>query len=50
MFIYLGFAIYGIYLGQECKEIPNVKNTGMQCFKEFKKTNIYSNIFDKKEK
>lgn len=50
MFIYLGFAIYGIYLGQECKEIPNIKFTSTELLKEFKKTNLYSNIFEKKEK
>lgn len=49
MFIYLGFAIYGIYLGQECKEIPNVKKTSIHFLNEFKKTDIYSNIFEQKK-
>lgn len=49
MFIYFGFAIYGIFLGQECKEIPNVKKTSIELFNEFKKTNLYSNIFEQKK-
>ena len=43
--------IFGVYIGQEFGTyIPNVKNKSIELFNDFKKTELYKNYLDNKNK
>jgi len=47
----LGAFFLGVYVGQEYgKQIPNVKNTSLELYGEFQKTELYQSLDEKLKK